>query len=33
VGEPAERGRKVGRHGLDGDSPPVARFLVHGEVD
>jgi hypothetical protein len=33
AGEPAERGEKPAAGGLDGDSPPVARFLVHGEVD
>jgi hypothetical protein len=33
VGEPAERGKKPVAGGLDGGLPPVARFLVHGEVD
>ena len=33
AGEPAERGEKSAAGGLDGGSPPVARFLVHGEVD
>jgi hypothetical protein len=32
-GEPAVRGEEnPAAGGLDGDSPPVARFLVHGEV-
>jgi hypothetical protein len=33
AGEPAEQGEKSAAGGLDGGSPPVARFLVHGEVD
>jgi hypothetical protein len=33
AGEPAVRGKeKPAAGGLGGDSPPVARFLVHGEV-
>jgi hypothetical protein len=32
AGKPAERGEKPAAGGLDGDSSPVARFLVHGEV-
>jgi hypothetical protein len=33
AGEPAVCGEEnPAAGGLDGDSPPVARFLVHGEV-
>jgi hypothetical protein len=33
AGEPAVRGgENPTAGGLDGDSPPMAQFLVHGEV-
>jgi hypothetical protein len=33
AGEPAVRGEEnPATGGLNGDSPPVARFLFHGEV-